>query len=194
MLSYLRFSWDASPFSGTCQAQKCRRVAEKNSLEKRKRSSLHLFKGKAQRGWNGMRPTSEVITPHQGRLASCEDTLMLTYVTYLMFHVEAGASHSDNTNSDLYGIRTHQWQHVRTGHFFDEYAIMTPIRACLNTWIVRWVRDDAFCLLMLLARRPFLQPGFQMIEIVTSRFLEIGKVDGIIHMCQGVKIAKANLH
>jgi DNA integrity scanning protein DisA with diadenylate cyclase activity len=33
-----------------------------------------------------------------------------------------------------------------------------------------------------------------MIEVVASCFLEIGKVDGIIHMRQGVKIAKANLH
>src|SRR5436309_7114847 len=160
MLSYLRFSWDASPFSGTCQAQKCRRVAEKNSLEKRKRSSLHLFKGKAQRGWNGMRPTSEVIAPYQGRLASCKDTLILTHVTYLMFHIEARATNADNTHSDLYGIRTYQRQQIGTGNFFDEYAIVTPIRARLNPWIVRRVRDNAFCLLMLLARRPFLKPGF----------------------------------
>src|SRR5438105_837712 len=98
-----------------------------------------------------MRPTCEVIAPHQGRLASSKDTLMLIHVTYLVFHYEARATDSDNTHSDLYAIRTYQRQQIGTGNFFDEYAIVTPIWTCLNAWIVRGVRDNAFCLLMFLA-------------------------------------------
>ncbi len=47
---------------------------------------------------------------------------------------------------------------------------------------------------MLLTRRPLIEPGLQVIEVVASCFLEVGKVDGIIDVCQGVKVAEANLY
>src|SRR5438045_5724097 len=71
---------------------------------------------------------------------------------------------------------------------------MTPIWACLDAWVVRRVRYDTLDLLVLLARRPFIEPCIKLIEVVASCFLEIGKVDRIIHVRQRVEIAKANLH
>ena len=141
-----------------------------------------------------MRPTSEVIAPHQGRLARRKETFMLVHVAYLVFHSEARAPHLDHTHPDLYGIRAHHRQHISTGDFFDKHSVVRPVGACLNTWIVRGVRDNAFCFLLLLARRPLLQPRMELVKIVASCFLEIGKVDGIIHMGQGIKITKSNLY
>src|SRR5713226_3721147 len=141
-----------------------------------------------------MRPTSEVIAPHQGRLARRKETFMLVHVAYLVFHSEARAPHLDHTHPDLYGIRAHHRQHISTGDFFDKHSVVRPVGACLNTWIVRGVRDNAFCFLLLLARRPLLQPRIELVKIVDSCFLEIGKVDGIIHMGQGIRITKSNLY
>src|SRR2546428_7971081 len=47
---------------------------------------------------------------------------------------------------------------------------------------------------MLLMGGPFIEPGLQMIEVVASCFFEIGEVDGIIDMRQGIKITEANLY
>lgn len=47
---------------------------------------------------------------------------------------------------------------------------------------------------MFLERRPLVQPCLKLIEIRAPRLFKIGKVDGIVHMRQGIKIAKANLH
>src|SRR5438034_11166026 len=141
-----------------------------------------------------MRPTSEIITPHQGCLASRKDTLRLVHVAYLVFHNKARAPDSDDTYPDLDGIRTHQRQQIGTGNFFDEHTIMMPIGACLNARIVRRVGNNTFCLLMFLARRPLLQPLTKFAKIMESCFLKIGKVDSIIHMGKGIKVAKANLY
>src|SRR5438552_2999107 len=129
------------------------------SLYHWKLSPVHLFKGKAQRGWNGRGAAGEIIAPHHGRLASRKDTLRLVHIAYLVFHIEARAPDSDNTHANLYGVRTYQRHHIGTGNFFDQQPVVTPTGSCLNTRIVRGVRDNAFYFLMFLARRPLLQPG-----------------------------------
>src|SRR3989442_6615902 len=91
-----------------------------------------------------MRSASEIIAPHHSGFASCKDTLMLVHVTYLVLHDKAGAPDSDNTHPDLYGIRTHQRQHIGTRDFLDQQAIVRGERASLNAWVMRRVWDDAF--------------------------------------------------
>lgn len=141
-----------------------------------------------------MRPAGEIIAPDEDRLAAGKDVLVLGYIAYLVIHGEAGAANMANPYPNLYSIRAHQRQHIGTCHFFDEYTIVSPVRACLDARIVRRVRDNALDLLMLLTRRPLIEPGLQVIEVVASCFLEVGKVDGIIDVCQGVKVAEANLY
>ena len=86
-----------------------------------------------------MRPASEIITPHKDGLASGEDALVLGCIAYLVLHAKAGAANMVNQYPDLYRIRAYQWQHISARHFFNQYAIVTPARERLNTWVLRWV-------------------------------------------------------
>src|SRR5579863_7319071 len=158
------------------------------------RMSLHLFKSKTQRRRNGMRTPGEIIAPDHDRLTSREKAIGFIDIAYRMFHRKTGAPDVDHAHTNLYGIRTHQGQHVGTRNFFDEQAIVTAIGACLNTRIVRWMRNDTFYLLMFLSRGPLLQPRMELVKIITSCLLIIGKVDGIIDMGQRVQVTKSNLH
>src|SRR5579872_4384047 len=117
---------------------------------------FHLFKGKTQRGRNGMRSPGQIIAPDHDRPASSKNTLVFVCRTYLMLHSKAGAPNTDNAHTNLYGIGTHQGKYVGTCYLFDKKPIVAAIGTCLNTWIVRWMRNDAFYLLMLLPRRPLL--------------------------------------
>jgi len=47
---------------------------------------------------------------------------------------------------------------------------------------------------MLITGGPFVKPVLQVIEVVAASFLKVGKVDGVVDVSQGVKVAKANLH
>src|SRR5258708_34389075 len=119
---------------------------------------------------------------------------MLVHVAYLVVHKKARMPDSDNTHPNLYDIGTHQRQHIGTGNFFDQYAIVAPIWARLDAGIMRGVRDNAFYLLMFLTGRPLLKPRLKVTKVVASCFLKIGKIHRVVHMCQRIKIAKADLY
>lgn len=119
------------------QTHAVRKSLEKSAFLERKRSSLHLFEGKTQRRWNRVRPSGEIVAPHQNRLTGSKDTLVLIHIAYLVLHNETCAPDMLNSHPNLHSIGTHQRQHIGTRHFFDQYAIVPPIRACLNARVVR---------------------------------------------------------
>src|SRR5437764_5317290 len=67
----------------------------------RQSSSFHLFKGKAQRRWNGVRTPVLVIAPDHDGLSSSKDAFVIIDIVYLVLHDKAGASHPCYTDAHL---------------------------------------------------------------------------------------------
>ncbi len=141
-----------------------------------------------------MRAAGQVIAPDHDRFSGSEDALVLVYIVYQVLHDKAGAADFRNAHADFGLVVADEGKFKGTRDLLDQQTIVAAIRARFDARIVRWVRDDALHLLVLLARGPLVEPGLELIEIVASCFLEIGKVNSIIHMRQRVKVAEANLH
>src|SRR5579859_5582267 len=100
--------------------------------------SLHLLKGVAQRGWDGMGTSSVIVAPDHNSTTSSKDTFRVLHFAYLVLHHETRTPYAHDFNANFRAIGTHQWQFIGTGILFDEYAIMIASWACANTRIGRF--------------------------------------------------------
>jgi len=133
-----------------------------------------------------------IIRPDHDRAARSKNTLILIHIANLVLHHKARTTNFSYTYTHLGMIRTHQGKLIRTGDLFDEHTIMCAKRSGLYTWIMWFI--IFFLMLVFFLRRPSFQPRLKLAEIMTSSFLKIDEIHGIVDVRQWIKVAKANLY